>query len=112
MNLKGLISYKVQINDNKGLPASDIHFGGVYGYLTPKENVVEAAGEWQTYDMTLIGRLVSIIANGKIIISNQNIPGMTGSALDNDETAPRPILIQGYHWPIEFKSIEITPIAQ
>ncbi len=74
--------------------------------------MAEAAGEWQTYDIPLIGRLVNIIANGKIIISNQNIPGITGGTLDNDETEPRPILIQGYHGLIDFKSIEITPIAQ
>lgn len=104
--------YEVQIADNKGLPASDIYFGGIYGHLTPNENVAKVAGEWQTYDITLIGRRVTIVANGKTIISNQNIPGMTGGALDNDEAAPGPILIQGDHGPVEFKSIEITPVAE
>lgn len=102
--------YEVQIADNKGLEPSDIYFGGIYGHLTPNENVAKAAGEWQTYDITLIGRRVTIVANGKTIISNQNIPGMTGGALDNDEAAPGPILIQGDHGPVEFKSIEITPM--
>ncbi len=104
--------YEVQIADNKGLEASDIYFGGIYGHLTPNENVAKAAGEWQTYDITLIGRRVTIVANGKTIIDSQNIPGMTGGALDNDEAAPGPILIQGDHGPVEFKSIEITPIAE
>ncbi len=89
--------YEVQIADNKGLEPSDIYFGGIYGHLTPNENVAKAAGEWQEYDITLIGRRVTIVANGKTIISNQNIPGMTGDALDNDEAAPGPILIQGDH---------------
>ena len=104
--------YEVQIADNKGLPASDIYFGGIYGHLTPNENVAKAAGEWQEYDITLIGRRVTIVANGKTIISDQNIPGMTGGALDNDEAAPGPILIQGDHGPADFRSIEITPIVQ
>ena len=104
--------YEVQIADNKGLEPSSIYFGGIYGHLTPNENVAKAAGEWQTFDITLIGRRVTIIANGKTIIENQNIPGMTGGALDNDESAPGPILLQGDHGPVEFKSITITRVVE
>ncbi|MCW5516590.1 DUF1080 domain-containing protein [Muriicola sp. Z0-33] len=102
--------YEVQIADNKGLAPSDIYFGGVYGFLTPNEMVAKAAGEWQTYEITLIGRRVTIVGNGKQIITDQIIPGMTGGALDNNEAAPGPILIQGDHGPVEFKKITITPV--
>lgn len=104
--------YEVQIADNAGLAPSDIYFGGVYGFLTPNEMVAKAAGEWQTYEITLIGRRVSIVGNGKQIISDQIIPGMTGGALDNNEAAPGPVLIQGDHGPVEFKKITITPIKR
>lgn len=104
--------YEVQIADNIGLEPSDVYFGGVYGYLTPNENVAKAAGEWQSFDITLIGRRVTIVANGKTIISKQNIPGMTGGALDNDEAASGPIFIQGDHGAIEFRSIVVTPIVK
>lgn len=103
--------YEVQIADNKGSDPSSILFAGIYGLLTPNEMVAKAAGEWQTYDITLVGRKVTIVANGKTVISEQNIPGMTGGALDNDEAAPGPIMIQGDHGPIEFRRLEITPIA-
>jgi hypothetical protein len=103
--------YEVQIADNAGSDASSILFGGIYGLLTPNEMVAKAAGEWQTYDITLIGRKVTIVANGKTIISEQNVPGMTGGALDNDEAAPGPIMIQGDHGPVEFRKLEIMPIA-
>ncbi|MFT6370055.1 MAG: hypothetical protein ACJAWH_001138 [Maribacter sp.] len=103
--------YEVQIADNKGTEASSILFGGVYGLLTPNQMAAKGAGEWQTYDITLIGRKVTIVANGKTIISEQNIPGMTGGALDNDEAAPGPIMIQGDHGPVEFRKLEIMPIA-
>ncbi len=102
--------YEVQIADNKGLAPSDIYFGGVYGFLTPNEMVAKAAGEWQTYEITLVGRRVSIVGNGKQIISDQIIPGMTGGALDNNEAAPGPLLLQGDHGPVEFKKITIRPI--
>ena len=102
--------YEVQIADNKGLEPSDIYFGGVYGFLTPNAMVAKAAGEWQTYEITLIGRRVSITANGQNIITDQIIPGMTGGALDNKEADAGPILIQGDHGAVEFKSITITPV--
>jgi len=104
--------YEVQIADNIGLDASSIYFGGVYGLLSPNENVAMKAGEWQTYDITLIGRRVTIVANGKTIISNQNIDGMTGGALDNNEAEAGPIMIQGDHGPVEFRKLEITPLSK
>jgi len=104
--------YEVQIADNKDMEPSSILFGGIYGLLTPNEMVAKGAGEWQTYDITLIGRKVTIVANGKTIISEQNIAGMTGGALDNDEAAPGPIMIQGDHGPAEFRVLEITPIMK
>lgn len=104
--------YEVQVADDAGNEPSNVLFGGVYGLLTPNEMVAKPAGEWQEYDITLIGRRVTIVANGKTIIENQNIPGMTGGALDNDETAPGPILIQGDHGPVELRNIVITRVVQ
>lgn len=104
--------YEVQIADNIGLPPSSIYFGGVYGLLSPNENVAMQAGEWQTYDISLIGRRVTIEANGITVIAGQNIHGMTGGALDNKESEPGPIMIQGDHGPVEFRAIEITPITK
>ncbi len=104
--------YEVQIADNKGMEPSNVLLGGIYGFLTPNEMVAKAAGEWQVYDITLVGRRVTIVANGVTIISGQNIPGMTGGAMDNNEAEPGPIMIQGDHGPVEFKSMVITPIAK
>ena len=102
--------YEVQIADNKGDTPTSTKFGGIYGFLTPNEMVAKAAGEWQSFDITLIGRRVTVIANGTPIIIDQIIPGMTGGALDNNEAAPGPILIQGDHEPIELRNMVLTPI--
>ena len=104
--------YEVQIADNIGLEPSSIYFGGIYGLLTPNENAAMKAGEWQTFDITLIGRRVTIIANGKTVISNQNIDSMTGGALDNNEAEAGPIMIQGDHGAVEFNKLEITPLSK
>ncbi|MOA68429.1 hypothetical protein D3C78_1960490 [compost metagenome] len=53
--------------------------------------------------------MVTVVANGKTIISNQEIPGITGGALDSNEGEPGPIYLQGDHQPIEFRKIIITP---
>nr|WP_299382141.1 DUF1080 domain-containing protein [Allomuricauda sp.] len=102
--------YEVQIADNHGLEPSDIYFGGVYGFLEPNENAASPANEWQTYEITLIGRRVTIVANGKTIISDQTIPGITGGALDSREWQPGPIMIQGDHGPVEFRKLTITQV--
>lgn len=104
--------YEVQIADNYGLAPSDIYFGGIYGFLEPNLNAAKQAGEWQKYEITLIGRRVTIIANGKTIISDQTIPGITGGALDSKEGEPGSIMLQGDHGPVEFKSFVITPIKK
>lgn len=101
--------HEVQIEDNIGMEPSSLLFGGIYGFLTPNTMAAKAPGEWQSYDITLNGNRVSIVANGKSIITEQSIPGITGGALNSNEGEPGPLLIQGDHGPIEFRSIVITP---
>lgn len=101
--------YEVQIEDSKTDYPSSVYFGGVYGFLTPNEMAKKSPGEWQKFEITLIGRRVTIIANGKRIINDQIIPGITGGALDSHEALPGPIMIQGDHGPIEFRKIELIP---
>ena len=100
--------YELQIEDNKGMEPSKDYLGSIYGFIVPSEMAAKAAGEWQSYDVTLVGRQVTVVANGKTIICNQQIPGITGGALDSREGEPGPILIQGDHGPIEYRNIVIT----
>ena len=102
--------YEVQITDNKGMEPSDIYFGGVYGFLEPNQMAAKNAGEWQSYEITLIGNRVTIIANGNSVITDQTIPGITGGAIDSEEDQPGPIMLQGDHGAVEFRSLEIIPI--
>ncbi len=101
--------YEVQIEDSKGMEPLKDYFSAIYGFIEPTEMMAKAAGEWQTYDITLIGRNVTIIANGKMVICDRPIPGITGGALDSNEGEPGPILLQGDHGPVDFRNIIITP---
>ena len=101
--------YEIQIEDNQGKEPQSVYLGGVYGFIDPWVNAAKAAGEWQSYDVTLIGRMVTVVANGQTIIYKQEIPGITGGAIDSNEAAPGPIMLQGDHGPIEYRNIIITP---
>jgi hypothetical protein len=101
--------YEAQIEDDYGLDPESHLIGGIYGFLTPRVNSSKPAGEWQTMDITLVGRIVTIVLNGEPIIERQAIPGITGGALDSDEEKPGPLLIQGDHGKVEFRRLTLTP---
>jgi Domain of Unknown Function (DUF1080) len=101
--------YEVQIEDNWNEEPECHKVGGIYGFLTPSVNPAKKAGEWQTFDITLVGRVVTILFNEERIIDRQTIPGITGGALDSDEGSPGPILLQGDHGPVEFRKLTLTP---
>jgi len=104
--------YELQMVESRGKEPSSIYLGGIYGFLTPNEDVDKGPGEWQVYDVTLIGRRITVVANGKTIIADQIIPGITGGAIDSKEGEPGPIMLQGDHMPAEFRNITITPAKQ
>lgn len=101
--------YEVQIEDSTELEPASERLGAIYGFLPPNEDVAKKPGEWQAFDITLVGRLVTVVLNGKTVIGAQEIPGITGGALDSDEGAPGPLMLQGAHGPVEFRNIVLTP---
>ena len=103
--------YEVQIEDSPlDRHPGSLYFGGVYGFLAPSEIATFGPDKWNKYEITLRGRMVTIVANGKTIIQNQEIPGITGGALDSKEGEAGPIYIQGDHTGVEFRKLTITPI--
>jgi hypothetical protein len=102
--------HEVQVSDSKGNDPVSGELGGVYGFIAPSDQVAKAPGEWQTYDITFIGRMITVVANGKTIINNQEIPGITGGALDSKEGEAGPLMLQGDHGPVEYRNIIITPM--
>lgn len=104
--------YELQIDDAAGLDPSSHHLGGLYGFIAPSENVARPAGEWQTMDVTLVGRMLTFTLNGTMVICNREIPGITGGALDSAEGEPGPLLLQGDHGPVEFRNVVVTPATK
>ena len=86
-----------------------LFLSGIYGFIAPIEMTAKEAGEWQSFDVTLVGRIVTLVANGKTVICEQQIPGITGGAINSNEGEPGPIMLQGDHGTIEYRNIVITP---
>src|SRR5579863_776746 len=63
--------YEVQIETESQAEPPSHHTGGVYGFLAPKPELPRSPDVWQTFDITLIGRRVTVVQNGHTIIDNQ-----------------------------------------
>jgi len=101
--------YEVQIADFEKESSEKVQMGCIYGFIAPSE-IITKPNEWNSYDITLVGRMVTVVLNGKTIICNREIPGITGGALNSREADPGPIMLQGDHHPVEFRNIVITPV--
>lgn len=101
--------YELQIEDSKEI--SDVSIGSIYGFIQPAVDAGAKPGEWQTYEVTLVGRHITVVHNGIEIISNRPIPGITGGSLNSNEGEPGPIMLQGDHGPVEYRKFVITPSA-
>lgn len=108
--LRGL--YEVQVSDTQGRPLDSHNMGGVYSRITPTVGVEKPAGQWQTMDITLLDRHVTVVLNGQRIIDNQPLLGCTGGAMTSDEFHPGPIYLQGDHTAVSYRNIVLTPIIK
>ncbi|MHB1935752.1 MAG: 3-keto-disaccharide hydrolase [Acidobacteriaceae bacterium] len=102
--------YELQIENESASEPPSHHTGGIYGFLAPHPELPRTTDKWQTYDITLIGRRVTVVQNGTTVIDNKVIPGITGGAVNSDEAAPGPIYLQGSEkGHVSFRNIVITP---
>jgi hypothetical protein len=106
--LRGM--YEIQVLDSYDRPLDSHHMGAVYSRITPSVKAEKPSGEWQTLDITLYKRHITVILNGVKIIDNKPVEGPTGGAMVYDVFAPGPILLQGDHGYVAFRNIVITPI--
>ena len=104
--------YEVQIYDDFGAEPSIHGNGAVYSRIRPSTLASDVYTEWQTFDIRLVGRVVTVELNGTTIIDRQVIEGITAMARDADESERGPILIQGDHGSIEFRRIVVTPLER
>ncbi|BDC48148.1 large multifunctional protein- glycosyl hydrolase [Bryobacterales bacterium F-183] len=98
--------YEVQVGTEGGkLP--DHEMGAIYSHYPPPANDLNL-GKWTSFDITLVGRHVTVVRDGKTYHSNVEIPGPTGGALDSNEAEPGPFFLQGdHHGVIRYRNITV-----
>lgn len=101
--------YEVQLLDDYGRGTESHGNGSVYSRISPTENASKPALEWQTFDITLIGRWLTVVLNGVTIIDNQHLDGITGGALNSFERDPGPTMVQGDHGRVWFRKVTVSP---
>jgi hypothetical protein len=106
--LRGI--YEVQVMDSHGTAPDALTMGAIYGRIAPLLSAEKPSGEWQTLDITLIRRHVTVVLNGRKIIDNQPLAGCTGGALWSDEFRPGPIYLQGDHGPVSYRNLVLRPV--
>jgi hypothetical protein len=108
--LRGI--YELQILDSCGKPLNHLNMGAIYSRITPSVSAEKPAGQWQSLDVTLLDRHVTVVLNGKTIIDNKPLLGCTGGALWSDPMRPGPLYLQGNHGAASFRNIVLTPILK
>ena len=101
--------HEIQVAATAGQDPSWHMCGALYSRIAPNVNASRLAGEWQTFDITLIENYLTVVHNGQVIIDNEEVEGGTGGMLDVNENEPGPIYLQGDHGPIEYRKITIWP---
>jgi hypothetical protein len=105
--------YEVQIEEDSIRESPNHHTGGIYGFISFSPELPRKPGEWQTNDITLLGRTVAVVQNGATIIDHKEIPGLTAGALDSHEELPEPIHLQeSENGHVAFRNIVVTPATQ
>jgi hypothetical protein len=105
--LRGM--YEAQVVDRDSRMQGLQGVGAIFSRIPPTENVGRPGGEWQSYDITLVDRHISVVLNGVRVIDNQPVPGPTGGAMHTDPMAPGPIYLQGDHTSVKYRNIYLSP---
>lgn len=106
--LRGM--YEIQVVDSYGKPVDSHNMGALYSRVTPSMAAEKPAGEWQSMDITLVDRHVTVILNGKKIIDNEPAWGPTGGSISADVLAKGPIFLQGDHGKVSYRNMVLRPV--
>jgi hypothetical protein len=101
--------YEVQIEtEDPAANSATQKCGAVYSRIAPKTDATKPAGEWQAYDITMVGRQITVVLNGQTIVKGV-VDGITGGALSPYEDEAGPLMLQGDHGKVRFRNIVVTP---
>jgi hypothetical protein len=103
--------YEIQILEDYGKPPQTHGAAALYSRVAPSVNASKPAGEWQSYDIRLVGRQLTVVHNGTKVLDKVEVEGLTAIATNADEAEPGPFIVQGDHSYVEIKSFVVTPLV-
>ena len=104
--------YELQLLDDAAQPMTPQNHMSIYGRTPPSVNASRKAGDWQQMEAIVVGNRVTVVLNGQKVHDNAVIEGITGGALDANETEAGPIMLQGDHGRVMFRRVVVTPIVK
>lgn len=105
-------TYEAQVVDRDSRMQGLQGVGAIFGLIPPSENAGKPGGEWQSYDITLVDRHVTVVLNGVKVIDNQPVSMPTAGAINTDPSAPGPIYLQGDHTSVSYRNIYLSPVIR
>ncbi len=104
--------YEVQVMEDAGRPPSKQSQGSIYSRIPPTVNASRPAGEWQSMEVRLVGRTVTVVLNGTTVVDKGEIEGLTAMAHDPEEDKPGSISLQGDHGSVEIRKLVVIPLTR
>jgi hypothetical protein len=104
--------YEIQILDDYGKEPNTHGAAALYSRVAPRVNASKKPGEWQSYDIRLVGRTLTVVHNGVKVLDKVEVEGLTAVANNADEATPGPFILQGDHSYVEIKSFVVTPLVK
>jgi len=104
---------EVQVFDSFGKQKlAEDDCGGIFGKLPPRVNASKPPGEWNTLDITIVGRRITVVLNGKTTVDGQVVNGVTGGQINEEEDKPGPLMLQGDHSAVWYRNLWIKPLPK
>lgn len=108
--LRGM--YEAQVVDRDSRMQGIQGVGAIFGMIEPSKNAGKPGGEWQSYDITLVDRHVTVVLNGERVIDNQPVTGPTAGAVHTNPAEPGPIYLQGDHTNVSYRDIYLARVLK
>jgi hypothetical protein len=104
--------YEVQIFNSHGTPPIDTGCGALYKRIAPAVNASKPSSEWQTYDITFVGKRLIVIHNNQKVLDVADVGPMGTGAASNRPDGLGPLRLQGDHDAVSYRNIRIRPLSK
>ncbi len=111
---------EIQILDDDDPQYKDIieaqHTGSLYYEAAAKQGAAKPDGEWNSYEITCLGRQVKVVLNGKVINDVDLDKYTTSHGKDHSALADRPeygrVGMQSHDTRVDFRNIQIKDLTK